>query len=435
MLSDETCTAGARWGELFTQRYWAATVTLCLGVALFAFNAFLVSTALPTAVREIGGVAVIAWATSIYLALSIVGGAAASRLKARYGARAALIASAVLFLGGTLLAATASSMTEVLIGRALQGIGEGIISALCYTLIPELFPGRLIAKVFGAEAVVWATAAFGGPLLAGLVTETISWRAAFLINVPVIAIFIALVLVVVPRASADPARAPMPILRLAAIGAGIMLVTFSAIATSPAAMAALVLLAGAVLVGTIVHDRSSASPLFPSDALSPRTRVGVGLWIVFLMPLAQASTAVYLVLTLQTLWGLGATVAGAFNASLALAWSFTAIVVANLSPTQTAQPSLPPDRSCSLPALRRSSPASSAIKRWSRSPARSPSAPASGLPGPSSARPSWKTHAQASATGRRARCRRCSRPAMPSARPWPGSSPTLPAIRSLTRMR
>ena len=157
MLSNETCTAGARWGELFTQRYWAATVTLCLGVALFAFNAFLVSTALPTAVREIGGVAVIAWATSIYLALSIVGGAAASRLKARYGARAALIASAVLFLGGTLLAATASSMTEVLIGRALQGIGEGIISALCYTLIPELFPGRLIAKVFGAEAVVWAT--------------------------------------------------------------------------------------------------------------------------------------------------------------------------------------------------------------------------------------------------------------------------------------
>lgn len=59
MLSDELCIGGARWGELFTQPFWVATVTLCLGVALFAFNAFLVSTALPTAVREIGGVAVI----------------------------------------------------------------------------------------------------------------------------------------------------------------------------------------------------------------------------------------------------------------------------------------------------------------------------------------------------------------------------------------
>src|SRR5262249_35956054 len=298
MLSNDTTTAGAtRWSELFTQRYWAATVTLCLGVALFAFNAFLVSTALPTAVREIGGVAVIAWATSIYLALSIVGGAAASRLKASYGARAALIAAATLFLGGTLLAASASSMTEILIGGAMQGIGEGIISALCYTLIPELFPGRLIAKVFGAEAVVWATAAFGGPLLAGLVTETVSWRAAFLINVPVIAIFIALVLVVVPRASADPARAPVPILPLAVIGAGILLVTFSSVAASPAARAALVLLAVAMLVATVRRDRGSASPLLPSDAFSLRTRVGSGLWIVFLMPLAQASTAVYLVLT------------------------------------------------------------------------------------------------------------------------------------------
>src|SRR4051794_33581185 len=87
----------ARWSELFAPQYRAATVTLCLGVALFAFNIFLVSTALPSAVREIGGVAVIAWATSIFLALSIVGGAAASRLKAGYGARIALIASGVLF--------------------------------------------------------------------------------------------------------------------------------------------------------------------------------------------------------------------------------------------------------------------------------------------------------------------------------------------------
>src|SRR5262245_17943936 len=234
MPSDETLAEEARWGELLAPHHWAATVTLCLGIALFAFNAFLVSTTLPTAVRDIGGVAVISWSTSIFLALAIVGGAASARLKARYGARVALIASAILFLAGTLLAATASSMTEILIGRAMQGVGEGIISALCYTLIPELFPARLIAKVFGAEAMVWATAAFGGPLLAGFVTETISWRAAFLINVPVIAIFVALVLIVVPRAPAEPAKAPMPILRLAAIGAGILLVTFSAIATSPA---------------------------------------------------------------------------------------------------------------------------------------------------------------------------------------------------------
>lgn len=334
MSSDESVagTGGARWSELFTQRHWAATVTLCLGVALFAFNAFLVSTTLPTAVRQIGGVAVIAWATTIYLVLSIVGGAASARLKARFGARTALLTSALLFLAGTLIAAQASSMTEILVGRALQGIGEGIIAALCYALIPELFPGRLIAKVFGAEAVVWAAAAFGGPMLAGFVTETVSWRAAFLINVPVIAIFMVLVLMVVPRSSADGARAPMPLPRLAAIGGGVMLVALAGIATTPVWKAALVVVAAAILIVTIMRDRASAAPLLPSDAFSPHTRVGVGLSIVVLMPLAQASTAVYLVLTVQTLWGLGATLAGLFNACLALAWSFFAIAVASLGP-------------------------------------------------------------------------------------------------------
>jgi MFS family permease len=327
-----TSTAPARWGELFTQEYWAATVTLCLGVALFAFNAFLVSTALPTAVRDIGGVAVISWATSVYLALSIVAGAAAARLKGRHGSRAVLIVSAVVFLAGTLLAANASSMTEILLGRALQGIGEGIISALCYALIPDLFPSRLIAKVFGAEAVVWAAAAFGGPLLAGFVTDAISWRAAFLINVPVIAIFVVLVLMVVPRNSGDDKKQPMPLLRLAAIGGGILLVTFSAAAPSLAVRLALVALAAAVLTLAIMRDRTSATPLFPTDAFSLRTRVGNGLWIVFLMPLAQASTAVYLVLTLQVFWGFSATVAGAFNACLAIAWSLVAIAVASLGP-------------------------------------------------------------------------------------------------------
>src|SRR5262245_52528657 len=209
---------GARWADLFAARYWAATTTLCLGVALFAFNIFLVATALPTAVREIGGVALLSWTVALFLVLAIVGGAAAARLKARFSARAVLIGAGVVFLAGTLVAASASSMIEILVGRALQGLGEGIVSALCYALIPELFPSPMIPKVFGAEAVVWAAAAFGGPLLAGVATDLVSWRVAFLINIPMIIVFLVLVTVVVPRQSTEPVRTSMPLLRLAAIG-------------------------------------------------------------------------------------------------------------------------------------------------------------------------------------------------------------------------
>ena len=133
------------------------------------------------------------------------------------------------------------------------------------------------------------------------------------------------------------------------------------------------------------------------------------------MPLAQASTAVYLVLTLQTLWGLGATVAGAFNASLAIAWSAAAIAVANLSPDANrarfiaAGPVLLVAGLATIVAgLVIDRPVVALIGQIAIG-------AGYGTCWAFSARPSWRTHATASATGHRARCRRCSRPATPSA--------------------
>ncbi|MBB3235216.1 MFS transporter [Phyllobacterium endophyticum] len=329
-MHDPAVSGTSRWSELLTPTYSAATTTLCLGVALFAFNGFLVSTSLPTAVREIGGLELISWAFTIYLVLSIVGGASGALLKARLGARTALVGSALVFLAGTLIAAFASSMTEVLVGRALQGLGEGIIAAICYALIPELFPSRLVARVFGAEAVVWAVAAFGGPLISGLLTEQLSWRAAFLVNVPLALIFIALVLRIVPKSSGGVQLMSVPFLRLSAIGSGIMLVALASIMQAVLLQVLFVAGAAILLASVVAFDRRSATPLFPSDAFALNSVVGIGLWIVLLMPVAQAATSVYLVMTLQELWGYGPTKAGAFNATFAIAWSLCAILVANL---------------------------------------------------------------------------------------------------------
>ena len=137
-MSDSSERGG--WAEIFTPRYATVTLILCLGVALFAFNAFLASTALPTAVQQLGGIALISWALTLYLVFAIMGGAGAALLKARLGARNALLSSAAVFLVGTIVAASASSMVEVLIGRSLQGLGEGIVAAVCFALIPELYP-------------------------------------------------------------------------------------------------------------------------------------------------------------------------------------------------------------------------------------------------------------------------------------------------------
>lgn len=319
-----------RWGELFTRRYRAAVTTLCLGVALYALNGFLVSTALPSAVTELGGVDLISWAFTVYLVAAIVGGAAAAMIKHRIGTRPALMLSALAFLVGTLAAGFAESMPVVLVGRGFQGAGEGVIAAICYALIPELFPSRLMTKVFGAEAIVWAAAAFGGPLLSGVLTETVSWRAAFLINVPLILIFVALVVLVVPPDRGERKRVAVPFLRLSGCAFGIMLVSVAGIVPHSWQAALCIAAVMVVLAAVVLLDRRSGDRLFPSDAFTFGSTVGAGLWVVLLMPLAHAATAVYLNITIQHLWDYGPTMAGYVGALMALAWSGSAIVVANV---------------------------------------------------------------------------------------------------------
>jgi MFS family permease len=321
----------ARWRHLLGRGLAPATATICLGEGIHALNTFIVSTAMPSVVVELGGVALISWASTVYLVAAIVGGAASGYLKQRIGARTALIASAATFAGGTLLAALATSMAMVLAGRTLQGAGDGVIAAVCYALVAEMFPGRLVPKMFGLLAVIWALAAFGGPLAAGMLTETVSWRAALLVNIPLIAAFAVLVAVVVRPVPRQGDGGDLPLLRLAAIASGIMLVAVAGLATQVAWTAAALCAALLLLVGAFVVDRRSRRRLFPSDAFSPASTVGAALWVVLLMPLAQVCISVYLPLFLQHLWGHGPTVAGAFSAITALSWSGAAVLVANLT--------------------------------------------------------------------------------------------------------
>lgn len=327
-------TVEGRWAEIFGPRYLAVTTILALGVSLFAFNAFFTSAALPSAVQELGGIEVISWATTLYLVFAIVGGAAAALLKRRLGSRGALLGLAGVFLVGTLIAAIAGDMSQVLVGRAVQGFGEGVVAALCFALIPELFPSRLVPKVFGMQAMVWAIAAFGGPAGAGALTELISWRAAFLVNVPLVIVFGVMVLMVVPRGERQAQSSGFPGLRLVTIGGGTMLVALAAIA--PPLQAALLLVGAAIALVTAVWlDRRSVERLMPPDAFSLRSAVGSGLWMFLLMPIAGAATGVYLVLLLQQLWGYGPTQAAVIGAVMAIGWSLSSVTVANVRQRST----------------------------------------------------------------------------------------------------
>ncbi len=313
------------WRDVLRGRNGGVIATACLGEAIYAMNVFLVSTAMPSVVRDIGGVRFLAWVNTLYLIAAIVVGAATGFLKQQLGTRQLMLTGAACFAIGSLAAAAAPAMAFVLIGRTLQGAGEGAIAASAYALLAEQLPSKLIPKALGAMAMVWAVGALVGPLASGVLTELLSWRVALLMNLPLIAAFAALVLGSVPAGRAAEASHRLPVSRLALLAVGIMLVALASVAGG---FAWPLLGCGAVaLVGVVVTDRLATVHLFPRDAFRPTTQLGAVLWVALLMPLGQASTSVFLPITVQNLWGYRPVMAGVVVATTALSWSLAALLV------------------------------------------------------------------------------------------------------------
>jgi len=319
------------WLELLSREHLTTTLMLSMGVALFAFNGFFVSTVLPSAIAEIGGGHLIAWSVSLYLIGSIVAGVTAAQFKQRFGARRVLIVATLVFLVGTLTAAFASTMEQVLLGRLGQGLGEGVVAAICYALIPALYPSRLVPKVFGVEALVWTCASFGGPFAAGWLAESFSWRTAFLINLPFGLVFLLLALLTAqPRDEAAAAFAGVPLSPLVLLSVGLLMILSSGVMAAPLISAVLVVLGLALLVASVRRDRTLPTRLMPEDAFGLSSTVGAGLWLVLLMPVAQATSSVYFVFGLQHGFGFGPLAAGGIGAIMAMSWSLVAVLVAHV---------------------------------------------------------------------------------------------------------
>ena len=115
------------WLELFRGKLAIFTVVLNLGIALHAIDVFVISTIMPLVVADIGGVAFYAWSTMIYMVATIVGSACGGIVQIDLGPRRGYVLGTLIFLAGTVGCALAPDMALLLVGRAVQGLGGGLI--------------------------------------------------------------------------------------------------------------------------------------------------------------------------------------------------------------------------------------------------------------------------------------------------------------------
>lgn len=309
--------ASTLWGP----RQRLTTVGIVLLVTMIAFEAMSLGTALPTMVAELDGEALYSWPFTAFLAASVVGTVLSGWLSDTRGPRVPLLGSPALFAAGLLAAALAPTMTVLLLGRVLQGLGAGAAAVAMYVLVAFAYPERDRPAVFGVISAAWVVPAIVGPAVAGLLTEHASWRLVFGGLVPIVAVATVLLVPLVRRLPAGPAgevstrRGVLP----ASVGAAVGLSALAWAAQNPTGSSPV--LVAVLAVGGLVLLVPSLRRVLPARTVT----AGRGLpTVVLSRGLATGSffaVQAYLPLTLSAVHGLSPTLAGLPLTVGALGWS------------------------------------------------------------------------------------------------------------------
>lgn len=326
--SDPPTPMQASWLTLFAHGNAGRSLLLAGGVAVHAVSVFVVATILPSVVADIGGLSFYAWTTMLFVTGSITGSAVVPSMLGHLGSRVSYRVALGLFALGSIVCAMAPDMVVLLAGRLVQGFGGGLLPALAYATIRRLFPEPLWPRAISMVSGVWGVAALTGPLVGGVFAELDAWRWAFLVDVPIAAIFAIVADRVLPRGDATQSSRPVPVLRLLCFVAAVVALASSGVTRGGWTAAVGIFASLSLFIALLRLDRTADHPLLPTDAYNPRAVIGASSATMALLALCTSTTPFvpYLLHKGQALGPMGA---GYVSALQALSWTVAALLTAS----------------------------------------------------------------------------------------------------------
>jgi EmrB/QacA subfamily drug resistance transporter len=164
----------------------ARTVVIGLMLTMFlgALDQTIVATALPTMGRFFNDIENLSWVVTAYLLTATASTPLYGKLSDIYGRRAVMLTAIAIFIAGSVACAMATSMTALILGRALQGLGGGGLMSMTQTIVADIVTPKERGRYQGYIGAVFASSSVGGPVLGGVLTEHLSWTLIFWINLP-----------------------------------------------------------------------------------------------------------------------------------------------------------------------------------------------------------------------------------------------------------
>ncbi len=317
------------------RRRWAVTIGVMTGMAIAALEATVVGTAMPTVIASLGGISHYSWVFSAYLVTSTVTVPVWGKLSDLYGRRLLYQIGIGVFLLGTLLSGVSTSMTQLIVFRAIQGLGAGALVPLGMTIIGDTFTLKERAKMQAYFSGVWGLSSVVGPIMGGFITDQLSWRWVFFINLPV-GILAALI---IGFALKEPKHDEKPTIDYLGAVTLMLSISLMMLALVEGGKSVGTLLSGGNLIELIASivflvififvERSAKDPLIPFQLFRNRT-IAVATIAGFLAGVAMFGGISFIPLFAQGALGMTATQAGSLLTPLMLSWVSMSVIVGRL---------------------------------------------------------------------------------------------------------
>jgi MFS family permease len=318
-------------GELLDRRY--VTAAMMIVMVLSSMEMTVTSTAMPTIIGDLHGLEHYAWVASIYLLACTVTMPLYGRLADALGRKRVLLFAIGLFCAASVLAAMSTSMLQLILWRAMQGLGAGGIMPVVLTIIGDLFTIEERARIQGFFSAVWGTSSLAGPALGALLVHTMGWRSVFFVNLPFGVIgFLVLAWKYHDHEKPHSTDLDLPGVTLLAIGCTALLALVSRLGPGgwswPVAAGLFALTAITLALFVRVEFRSK-NPILPPGLMIQRA-IGPSLIGSLLLGVGFLSLDTYVPLYVQGALGGGATAAAAVVTPVMLSWATSGLFAAPL---------------------------------------------------------------------------------------------------------